>query len=345
MKRISDLDCERVSFQDNTNPGNGINFDSMESEDEQFHFKTFQEMFPTLKKEVLFDILRSNDYDLLLSTDAALEINSSRDIQGKLIAKISAKYKSGKQNSANSVVLLEENFLICPKFRLVINSTDQTQTNFSIIFRKEKEKVGITIHLMGKQIFIHGVINGSLAMKANVKENDILIGINQIFFDANVDINYILELLKTSENVVTLHFIRKTKLDKKYIIHKFANILFDQKIISGENLQLVSSMLNRLKDRVLNWDQGLTTEKVYNEKNENFKKSSMGRLFPSTQDDCNVLNLLDEEAASSNTSMSPTRQERRKSVASFFDSETRKKIYNNSRNEGSNKSSSYISSR
>jgi hypothetical protein len=286
--------------------------------------KLLQEILPTLKEEILLEILRGNNYDLEKSTESALALSvslsteegkavlnsksqSSSAVETKSSAEMSISYHQSRkpdfgvsQNVAQSrrgeMCFLPSHFLSSPKFRVVIDHESDKSIEFTVSFNRNNEKLGITIVDVDGDIAVHSLQwknmrddIPSLAMEAGVRIGDYLIGIDSEFFSPGVEVQDVIDMFQLTGNYITLHFTRllesrkpsknneksrsltESKSDtvtagtsSKLPIHKCAQILVDQTVITADRAQTVSVALARLKQRVLQWDTGFISQRIVN---------------------------------------------------------------------------------
>lgn len=258
------------------------------------------EIVPTLEKHVILEILKGNQFDLEKSTDAALALvvslsaeqglpilnadrnderkspmnrQTSRSIYSPGLTRAPTQSHGPSYLSQRGLpVLLSDLFLSSPRFRLVVDRQTEMATDFTIAFRRQGEKLGITIQALHGDICIHSLHRKDsspnaapyLAMEAGVKIGDILTGINSEFFSPDAEVQDVIDILHAAGNYVTLHFTRRHKPEDPAVspYHKCAQMLLDQQIITTERAQYVTKALYRLKDRVLQWDSGWITQRV-----------------------------------------------------------------------------------
>lgn len=283
-----------------------------------------KEIVPSLDISVIVEILVGNDYDIDKSTDAALALfasleeeegtavlvgksgnakgfDTSNNTSSHLAENIDDNQRYNKNNERNSnqvnrkdqsvllsqrgrPVLLNNNFLSPPRYRKFIDRISDISTEYTVVFRRMKEKLGITIQEIDGEICIHTLHSNNknepfLAKEAGVKVGDILTGINSEFFSPGVEVQDVIDILGLSGKYVTLHFSRRHKPDDSDLspYHKCAQILLDQHVITQERAQNVTKTLFRLKERVLQWDSGWITQRV-----ESWKMEKAG-LTPTQQ--------------------------------------------------------------
>ena len=268
-----------------------------------------KEVVPSLEQHVLLEILRGNEWDLDRSTDAALALFASlsaeegtailgssttaaraADVErdggedeqqpkgtrgGSSSSSSSSSRRSSLQTSPvylsqrGMPVLLPENFLTAPRFRLVVDRFDAMRTDFTVVFRRRTEKLGITIQEIDSEICIHTLHSRSngfplLALEAGIKIGDILTGINGEFFSPGAEVQDVIDILHLTGHYVTLHFTRRHRPEEaggsRY--HKCALMLVDQHVIGLDKAQSVTNALHRLRERVLNWDSGWISQRI-----------------------------------------------------------------------------------
>ena len=283
-----------------------------------------KEIVPSLDVTVIVEILVGNNYDIDKSTDAALALFASLEEEegtAVLVGKsgnAQGWHGSDTNNNVNKKenvqetkfnnnyeidsnvhnnidqsvylsqrgrpVLLHNSFLSPPRYRKFIDRISEISTEYTVVFRRMKEKLGITIQEIDGEICIHTLHSNNrnepfLAKEAGIKVGDILTGINSEFFSPGVEVQDVIDILGLSGKFVTLHFSRRHKPDDLDVspYHKCAQILLDQNVITQERAQNVTKTLFRLKERVLQWDSGWITQRV-----ESWKMEKAG-LTPTQQ--------------------------------------------------------------
>ena len=172
-------------------------------------------------------------------------------------------------------MILSKRFLFAPRFRLVVDKHSNICTDFTIIFRRKTEKLGITIQEQDSEIRIHtlhakGPQEPLLAMESGIKVGDVLTGINSEYFSSGAEVQDIIDILHLTGTFVALHFTRRHISDEICAQsnlsppHKFAHMLIDQTVISKERANSVSKSLRRLKERTLLWDSFSIAQRVDN---------------------------------------------------------------------------------
>lgn len=248
------------------------------------------EIVPSLDKFVILEILKGNDFNLERSTDAALALAVSLSVEeGTPVLNVPSATTSAEKSKSKSKdilgsshrgipYILDPNFLCSPRFRLVVDRQSDGSSDFTIAFRRQKEKLGITIQEIDGDICIHSLHRRDdspnspplLALEAGVKVGDILTGINSEFFSPGAEIQDVIDMLHLAGNYVTLHFTRRHKAEDSSVspYHKCAQTLLDQGVINRERAQYVTKAIFRLRERVLQWDSGWITQKMSSEKLE-----------------------------------------------------------------------------
>ena len=223
-----------------------------------------KEILPELKDEVVMRILIANNWDIERSTDAALAYNSGnftrRSIGGSTHGQgLSSSHRDrgvfARDEDPDAVdeayhpraqrgmpVLLAENFLSPPRFRMTIESFNDLYIDFSVLFHRSEERLGMGIaYAAGEtdsspdsEIAICELSTKSpqdvqkdnvnrtnkntkksmLAADAGLLVGDIVTGINNNFFSPGTDIQEVLNNLKEEGNFIMLHFRRYKVGDK-----------------------------------------------------------------------------------------------------------------------------------
>lgn len=176
-------------------------------------------------------------------------------------------------------MLLADNFLAPPRFRLIIDSVTDVATNFTIIFRRQRnKKLGITVHEVDGEVCIHSLqretytstpgsatrySTRSLALDAGVRPGDVIVGVNTEFFSHGAEVQDVLEMLNSADSYLTVHFSRRhPSSSNSFANHKCAVIFVEQKVIPKEKVEYTTRALHRLRDRVLQWDTGFISQKL-----------------------------------------------------------------------------------
>ena len=286
------------------------------------------EILPSVEADMILRILSANNWDVARSTDAALAYSvliASEKKGGKKGAAAagdaasSAAVKSGvpardssltRRSSVErfseihhptaqrgSPVLLSNDFLSPPRYRLSVDTYTDVYVDFTILFNRTHEKLGIIIETTGtvveapdSEICVRDLTETatSLAKDAGVCIGDVITGVDSTYFSPGTEIREVIIALREHGDFVSLHFRRykvgkgKNKADllratngtndssstsqggKEAVspYHKLAQLLLEQSIISEDRAQKVTEGLAILKARVLQWDSGVLAERV-----------------------------------------------------------------------------------
>jgi len=285
------------------------------------------EILPNVEADMILRILAANNWDVARSTDAALAysvlIASEKKGGKKAAATAGAAQSTADKSGAKDVgisrkssverfseihhptaqrgspVLLSNNFLVPPRFRLSVDTYSDVYVDFTILFNRSREKLGIIIETTGtvieapdSEICVRDLTpNKSLARDAGVNIGDVITGVDSTYFSPGTEIREVIIALREHGDFVSLHFRRykvgnvraKASLPHTTIItngaaaalvanapgaalvspyHKLAQLLLEQSIISEDRAQKVTECLAILKARVLQWDSGVLAERV-----------------------------------------------------------------------------------
>eukprot|EP01038_Epipyxis_sp_PR26KG_P017045 gene17045-23439_t len=212
--------------------------------------------------------------------------NNNNNNNNKVIISDTDKSNKNKQNkddnlphakiirgNRGSVMSIPISFLEPPRYRLTKDRESESYVDFTIVFRREQNRLGITVHESNGEIIIHEVHNLStmepmLAAEAGVKAGDILTGINFEYFSPGVEIQDVVDILQLAGNYVTLHFSRKkingldsyNSTQRKF--HKAIKTLLQHNVITSDQIRSVDKLLSRQKERVMQWDNGWISQRI-----------------------------------------------------------------------------------
>jgi hypothetical protein len=101
-----------------------------------------------------------------------------------------------------------------------------------------------------------------LGYDAGVKKADVITGIDSINLAAGIEIGEVERMLKSRPEFVTLHFRRRRSKggNGQQHLHKWASLLQEQNVISEERAEYVTKCLERVRDRVVQWETGTLEE-------------------------------------------------------------------------------------
>ena len=303
---------------------------SLGSNEHDEKISLLKSIFPQLDHTVISKILVGNSWNIESSIDAALALQANLSeergtivMQGseqKLIANTSHALNKhsndtgidNKNNDKNwksphfvikSPILkakhvLPDNFLKAPRFRVIIDSISDAFTNFTIIFRRKNEKLGITVQEDHDKIVVRAVHPPFgeaewLAIQAGVKTGDILTGINYQYFNKQVLVQDVTRMLAAQEDPVVMHFLRRHITEDYSIrlhstpIHLCAQKLAENNFISPDRTPHISASIFRLKTRTMQWDSGWISQTMVD--NQNHQIISNNTLSSINNNDNNIM--------------------------------------------------------
>jgi len=194
---------------------------------------------------------------------------------------------------------LSETFLRAPRYRLFVTNENNFKTNFSVTYRRSRndDKLGLTIGNVEWENVVcnlhsKGPYDPLPAKESGVEVGDVLAGVNNELFCPTAEVQDIIDILNSSwlkkDNYVTLHFSRfkqyvpfidqakssasylsiasgekEAKISSEYIYsHRALPYLLDQNVIPKNKIRYVDTILQRLKERVLQWDMQTIADRM-----------------------------------------------------------------------------------
>ena len=273
--------------------------------------KLIRDIVPMLPIDIILQLLDTHDWDVERATDAALTYSVELAAETETGTEGGYTYGNGDDDNLQSrssfkkflhsqehlnasrgergtPLLLNDSFLSPPRFRLSVDTFNNVYVDFTVLFNRTHEKLGIVIETNTKEespdseICIRDMThNSSLAKSAGLQIGDIITGVEKNYFSPGADIGKVLDVLKNTGSFVSLHF-RRYKVGRHSIVqsraskyagdeaaavepssyHKFAQLLLEQSVISEQRAQKVTESVALLKARVLQWDSGTLAERV-----------------------------------------------------------------------------------
>ena len=176
-----------------------------------------------------------------------------------------------KDETRGTRMPLPRSFLKIPQFRLILNELSNGYVDFTICFRRNNEKLGITVKEVNAEIVVttlHLSERGEtmLAERAGVQVDDILLGINGELFSPWPELQDVIELLSVSGPFVVIHLRRKLAMHRVDIdsMHPAIKLLLEQRVITKSKTEIVDRLLARFKHRIIEWNDATISDRIYN---------------------------------------------------------------------------------
>ncbi len=294
------------------------------------------EIIPHLSDQDARRVLRSNDWNLDHSINESLDNDSNDNSNSvglpqspEILSPTSAhadnipmgsSSENLSQVNPNTPTLLEASFLCPPRFRLTLNYFNETYTDFSILFNRSQDTLGMVIERVKSNEHVNEISirdlsgNDSLAKSAGLRIGDIITGVEKTRFSQITELQDVLGTLKQVDSpFIRLHFRRFRNRNNLYdsasnlcraagdesaalersSYHKLAQSLLEQGVISEQRAQKVTESIKLLKKRVLQWESGTLAERVRKlreeDSKETFSRPNSRRLSGSDRDRRSIL--------------------------------------------------------
>lgn len=217
----------------------------MEDEDALTNALYMGEMFPSLRDDVVADILARNRNNLERSMDEALSVvaieeeqkhmsrSTAPSVEARLVDTASAAPRSPepaygcdagdlssvatkpKSQGRGFPVEIPPGFLAVPMTRLVLGEVRRQYTDYVFhVHKRHNTKIGITLCRADGCIALYSVnpalmrVADSSSSLVTIKPGDVLIGINHEFFSAETSIDDVSFVLSNAGRYVSLHLRR-----------------------------------------------------------------------------------------------------------------------------------------
>ena len=163
---------------------------------------------------------------------------------------------------------LGSSFLAVPRIKVDINKHDDWCTEYTVHFRKLKDRLGISVKRVGADIYISEIdgINAlnsmCLAQSAGIRIGDILKSVNSVKLNSITRVKTVVEMLSSAGRYVSLVFERRNLSppsslsrwsEEENPMHPFSKVLLDQEIITDEMAKTVSQQIEFLTTRAICW--------------------------------------------------------------------------------------------
>lgn len=244
---------------------------------------TLIEAFPNLNKTAIFKLLENNAFDIEKTFDSALALSTTLELEKiehptskENKNDISVKLSEGnnlktpprednKENNRKSIknyrgkcVLLSNDFLRTPRFRISDQNIIENRQLFVVEFYRKNDKLGITVKEIGGEIFVVSISSSSdLASSAGLIAGDKILGVNDEMFGPGTLLQDVLDILSSSGDIVKFHFMRILRAMEQFhstTLHTSIPSLLEQEIISKGQVSLVSNLVDHFKWSVIHWN-------------------------------------------------------------------------------------------
>lgn len=176
---------------------------------------------------------------------------------------------NNKNNRRGTEFILPRRFLYIPRYRKIITSRNESSEEYTVIYYRKSQKLGITVQEIASEIVIVSLQQRGpgvplLAKESGVQIHDIIEGINHDHFSPWAEMQDALDLLFLSGPFVTMHFIRRFQPESldlsRYPRHM--SILVENDVISNDQVPVVHKMLQYFKKRVIQWDASFLAQRI-----------------------------------------------------------------------------------
>jgi hypothetical protein len=303
------------NIYDNNNKDNNLGDNDLINDNRSEIF-IIQNLVSSLNKNEIIKILIKNNWNVEKSIEDCLNLSNlssetkdstSNSFQSKGTGsycvgttrsnqKLSSSqiYLESKSNQSTSLstyrgkpTLLPINFLMIPKFRLIITKETNECLEFSLFLHITNTRLGIELNEANGKILVQCIIDKyneetSLCFDAGVLVNDILVGIESEFktikdISNGTKIKEILDILQVNQSYVVLNFKRiindKKKCDDDELLlkyDKFVTLLLDENIIKKDQVSdKIRKKIFNLSERVLNWNNECVENEITSNNNNN----------------------------------------------------------------------------